>query len=312
MTATIKDEPVSTVAQRQAVVIAPMPNNQLFTGVPELPKLVKAAMRAFHEAGKSPQWLDAHLLDELDRLYPPEAGARKDEDYRSTRGREKAERLLSAIGGNDEGFGEFLELGCGDGIVCEALARKGKRATGIDIDGDAFSNRASVAGVSFMKMDVSDLEFRDASFDCIFSFDSFEHFGDPASALDQAIRVLRPGGLLYFSFGPLYNSPRGLHSRQKLAIPYRQHLFPIDLLQTFVKTRNRGLIEVEEVNTWSLGQYRRLWHLYASRLLKLDYREIATYKRVALIENYPTCFRSKVDSFEELVVADIVALFRKN
>jgi hypothetical protein len=129
--------------------------------------------------------------------------------------------------------------------------------------------------------------------------------------LEQTIRVLRPGGLLYFSFGPIYNSPRGLHSRQKLAIPYRQHLFPMDLLQTFVKTRNRGPIEVQEVNKWSLGQYRRLWNLYASRLVKLNYLEIATYKHVGLIEKYPTCFRSKVDSFEELVVADIVALFRK-
>jgi SAM-dependent methyltransferase len=273
--------------------------------------LVQAAMRAFNEAGKSPQWLDAHLLDQLDRLYPAEAGARKDEEYRFLAGREKAERLLSAIGGNDGRFDDFLELGCGDGTVCETLARKGKRATGIDIDGDAFSNRASAPGALFVKMDASDLEFRAASFDCIFSFDSFEHFADPASAFEEAIRVLRPGGLLSFSLGPLYNSPRGLHSRKKLAIPYRQHLFPIDLLQTFVKTRNRGLIEVEDVNKWSLGQYRRLWDLYASRLLTLDYLEIPTYKHVGLIEKYPTCFRSKVDSFEELVVADIVVLFKK-
>jgi SAM-dependent methyltransferase len=272
---------------------------------------MQAAMRAFNEAEKSPQWLDGRLLDELDRLYPPEAGARKDEEYRSIAGRKKAVRLLNAIGGHDEGLDDFLELGCGDGAVCETLARNGKRATGIDIDGDAFSNRASVTGALFIKMDVSHLEFRDASFDCIFSFDSFEHFADPASALKQAIRVLRPDGLLYFSLGPIYNSPRGLHSRQKLAIPYRQHLFPIDLLQRFVKTKNRGLIEVEDVNKWSLGQYRRLWNLYASRLLTLDYREIPTYKHVALIEKYPTCFRSKVDSFEELVVADIVVLFKK-
>jgi len=268
-------------------------------------------MRAFHEAGTSPQWLDAHLLEELDRLYPPEAGARKDEAHRSIAGREKAERLLAAIGGRDEGLNDFLELGCGDGTVCEALARKGKRGTGIDIDGEPFANRASVTGASFMKMDVAHLEFPDATFDCIFSFDSFEHFGDPVSALEQAIRVLRPGGLLYLSFGPIYNAPRGLHNRQKLAIPYRQHLFPLDLLQTFLKARNRRLIEVEAVNKWSLGQYRRLWNLYASRLLKLAYREIATYKHVGLIEKYSTCFRSKVDSFEELVVADIVALFKK-
>lgn len=268
-------------------------------------------MRAFNEAGNSPQRLDAPLLDELDRLYPPEAEARKDEEGRAIAGRQKAERLLSAIGRHDDGFHDFLELGCGDGTVCEALARKGKRATGIDIDGDAFSNPRSAPGALLMKMDVAGLEFRDASFDCVSSFDSFEHFADPTSALEEAIRVLRPGGVIYFSLGPLYNSPRGLHSRKKLAIPYRQHLFPIDLLQTFVTTRNRGFIEVEDVNRWSLGQYRRLWNRYASSLLTLDYREIATYKHIGLIEKYPTCFRSEADSFEELVVADIVVLFKK-
>ena len=68
---------------------------------------------------------------------------------------------------------------------------------------------------------------------------------------------------------------------------------------------------MEDVNKWSLAQYRRLWHLHASRLLRRDYREIATYKHVDLIEKYPTCFRSKVESFEELVVAVIEALFQK-
>jgi SAM-dependent methyltransferase len=275
------------------------------------PDPVQAAMRAFAEADASPQWLDANLLDELDRLYPPEVGARKDDESRSIAGREKAERLLSAVRGHDAGLHDFLELGCGDGTVCEALVRDGRRATGIDIDGDAFSNRARTPGASFTKMDVAALEFRDASFDCVCSFSSFEHFADPASALAEAIRVLRPGGLLYLSLGPLYNSPRGLHSRQKLAIPYRQHLFPIDLLQRFVKSKHRNRIEVEDVNKWSLDRYRRLWQVHASRLVKLDYRENASYKHVDLIEKYPTCFRSKVDSFEELVVAVIVALFRK-
>jgi SAM-dependent methyltransferase len=278
---------------------------------PDPNDLTQAAMRAFDEAGQSPQWLDANLLDELDRLYPPETGARKDDESRSNAGREKAERLLSAIRGNDAGLHDFLELGCGDGTVCETLAREGRRATGIDIDGDAFSNRARASSASFMKMDVAALEFRDASFDCIFSFGSFEHFADPASALAEAIRVLRPGGLLYLWLGPIYNSPRGLHSRKRLAIPYRQHLFPIDVLQRFVNSRNRARIEDGDVNKWSLAQYQRLWHLHASRLVKLDYREIATYKHVDLIEKYPTCFRSKVDSFEELVVAVIVALLRK-
>jgi len=278
---------------------------------PDPHDLAQAAMRAFAEAGQSPQWLDANLLDELDRLYPPEPGARKDEESRSNAGREKAERLLSAIKGNDAGLHDFLELGCGDGTVCQTLALEGRRATGIDIDGDTFIHRTRASSASLVKMDVAALEFRDASFDCIFCFSSFEHFADPASALAEAIRVLRPGGLLYLSLGPIYNSPRGLHSRQKLAIPYRQHLFPMDLLQRFVRSRNRNRIEDEDVNKWSLAQYRRLWHLHASRLVKLDYREIATYKHVDLIEKYATCFRSKVDSFEELVVAVIVALLRK-
>jgi SAM-dependent methyltransferase len=48
--------------------------------------------------------------------------------------------------------------------------------------------------------------------DCVFSFDSFEHFADPAGILSTIYRILKPGGRLYVSFGPTWMHPLGGHA----------------------------------------------------------------------------------------------------
>jgi SAM-dependent methyltransferase len=52
------------------------------------------------------------------------------------------------------------------------------------------------------QMDARELEYPDATFDAAFSSSSFEHFGDPTDvrrAVEEACRVVRPGGVLAIS-----------------------------------------------------------------------------------------------------------------
>lgn len=49
------------------------------------------------------------------------------------------------------------------------------------------------------------LPFEDNNFDYVVSFQVLEHVEDPAKVLEESIRVLKPGGCLYFIF-PNYNS----------------------------------------------------------------------------------------------------------
>jgi ubiquinone/menaquinone biosynthesis C-methylase UbiE len=96
-----------------------------------------------------------------------------------------------------------LDVGCGAGITATLIASQiGARVTGIDIAPRMVAKaqeRARRAGLServhFHVGDVFDLPFDDATFDAVI-FESLLTIipGDPADALAEMARVLRPGG----------------------------------------------------------------------------------------------------------------------
>ncbi|MGV0050158.1 class I SAM-dependent methyltransferase [Mycobacterium colombiense] len=120
-------------------------------------------------------------------------------------------RLLTGIG--LRGDEHVLDLGCGRGAVLLAAAKlvpRGK-AVGVDIwrpDQTGNSMRATLANadaegvadrVELHTRDMTDLQFPDASFDLVVSNLAIHNLpGNPArlAAIDEAVRVLRPGGRL--------------------------------------------------------------------------------------------------------------------
>ncbi|MGA8543847.1 MAG: class I SAM-dependent methyltransferase [Mycobacterium sp.] len=118
-------------------------------------------------------------------------------------------RLLTEIG--LRGDERVLDLGCGRGAVLLAAAKllpRG-RAVGVDIwrpDQTGNSMQATLANadaegvadrIELHTRDMTDLAFPDASFDLIVSSLAIHNLpGNPArrSAIDEAVRVLRPGG----------------------------------------------------------------------------------------------------------------------
>jgi SAM-dependent methyltransferase len=98
-----------------------------------------------------------------------------------------------------------LEAGCGVGAQTVHLARSspGARITAVDVSADSLTRaRARVAAevpgaaVEWVRADLFDLPYPDASFDHVFVCFVLEHLRDPAGALAALRRVLRPGGSL--------------------------------------------------------------------------------------------------------------------
>ena len=95
---------------------------------------------------------------------------------------------------------DLLDVGCGPGTITTDLAAlvTPGRVVGIDRAETVLEEAARAAGaaVEFRAGDVYALEFPDATFDVVHAHQVLQHLSDPASALAEMHRVLRPGGLV--------------------------------------------------------------------------------------------------------------------
>ena len=98
-----------------------------------------------------------------------------------------------------------LDIGCGGGILSEALAAAGGRVTGIDLAERSIE-------IARMHLDESNLEVdyqlasaesfaagHEAGFDVVCCLEMLEHVPDPASVIAAAAHALKPGGKLILS-----------------------------------------------------------------------------------------------------------------
>ena len=109
----------------------------------------------------------------------------------------------------------ILDIGCGGGKECVALAAFGARSVvGVDarekcvLEARKISKRFKQDGkVKFICADVNMIPFSSETFDIIISKDSMGHFPEPEKVIKECTRVLKPKGYLFISFGPLWFSP---------------------------------------------------------------------------------------------------------
>jgi len=102
--------------------------------------------------------------------------------------------------------GAVLELACGTGAVTKCLRSSLPRKTRLvatDLNPGmlqtAQSTLSAVEGIEFQVADGTDLPFEEASFDAVVCQFGVMFFPDKAQGFSEALRVLKPGGLLYFS-----------------------------------------------------------------------------------------------------------------
>jgi SAM-dependent methyltransferase len=95
--------------------------------------------------------------------------------------------------------GRILDAGCGTGALSAELLRRTSRAeiTGIDFSKDYASYAAASLGSGRARFEVGDitaLEYRDASFDQVYSLLVLHFVPDTHRALSELLRVAKPGG----------------------------------------------------------------------------------------------------------------------
>jgi len=91
--------------------------------------------------------------------------------------------------------GRLLDVGCGVGDLAAVFAAQGWEVSGIEPSAQA-AEHARAAGVDAVTGTLADAPWPEGEFDAVTFNHSLEHIDDPAEAVAQAARLLKPGGLL--------------------------------------------------------------------------------------------------------------------
>lgn len=99
-----------------------------------------------------------------------------------------------------------LDVGCGGGILAEAMAKSGAQTLGIDLADKSLkvaqlhALQEQVKGLSYEKIPVEELAARSpASFDVVTCMEMLEHVPNPRSVIEACSRLVKPGGWVFFS-----------------------------------------------------------------------------------------------------------------
>lgn len=99
----------------------------------------------------------------------------------------------------------LLDVGCGGGLLCEAMAQRGATVSGIDM-GEAPLSVAKLhqlesgVEVDYRQSTAEALAEQEAeSYDIVTCLEMLEHVPDPQSVIQACAKLVKPGGDLYFS-----------------------------------------------------------------------------------------------------------------
>jgi 2-polyprenyl-6-hydroxyphenyl methylase/3-demethylubiquinone-9 3-methyltransferase len=179
-----------------------------------------------------------------------------------------------------------LDVGCGGGILAEAMAGRGAEVTGVDLAEKSLKVAElhcleSGAHVRYERIAAEDLAVREpAGFDVVTCMEMLEHVPDPASSIDACARLVRPGGHVFFS--TINRNPKS-------------YLFAIVGAEYVLKLLPRGTHEFEKfIRPSELVSFARHSGLEPVRMTGMTYNPISRQYRLVdgdLSVNYLVAFR---------------------
>ena len=116
---------------------------------------------------------------------------------------------------------DVLDVACGEGYGSSFIAETARSVVGVDISDDIIRHASMTyrkSNLEFVKSNAIELDFTDASFDIVVSFETIEHLIEQAQMLAELKRVMRDDGILVISSPnrPIYSEESGEHNAYHL------------------------------------------------------------------------------------------------
>jgi SAM-dependent methyltransferase len=122
-----------------------------------------------------------------------------------------------------------------------------------------------------------------------------EHFEDPNQVVEESLRVLKAGGVMYFWFGPPFNGPYGPHLHHRVSLPYLHHFFSEETVAEYLGIEGDPYIGK---NRWSTNHFRDLFT--KNHGLKCNYYlEEYVWEHLWIVRAFP-------DEFSEMSPSELV------
>lgn len=219
-----------------------------------------------------------HSSDSRFRAYYEEKSSSAAARQHFERIRHKAMALLARQGRDVESL-RVLDIGCNAGTQAILWAEAGHRVTGLDVNKplvEVARERAQSAGldVQFDLGTATRLPYADGSMDVCLMLELLEHVQDWESCVNEAVRVLAPGGLLYLS-------------TTNALCPVQQE-FNLPLYSWYPSPLKRHFEKLAVTTQPELANYARYpavhWFTYGGLKRYLVQRQLRCFDRFDLIE----------------------------
>ena len=170
------------------------------------------------------------------------------------------------------GGSHFLDVGCGTGNVLRVAQAHFEECVGLD-QAEVMLARVApqLPNVKLVAAQAQKLPFPAESFDAVSMYALLHHLYDPLTALEEAARVLRPGGVLYTDHDPNLNFGRFYQLWCRL-VQGRRYGFGTEL---------EDIAEYHHTVTGGLDPQR-----LARRLSELGFRQIQVQHRHPTRDNF--------------------------
>ncbi len=182
-----------------------------------------------------------------------------------------------------------LEIGSGKGLFQDIV----EDYTGVDIA----KSLAPYYHKRFIAASGALLPFPDNAFDAIFTYAAHEHIPEIETALEEIVRVLKPGGICLFA--PAWHT-RPWFAQGYQMRPFVDLTFKERLLKLLIPFRDFALVR------WPLVLLRRIFRLVlfllSPNLIPLRYRKLKA--------NYEKFWQSDSDACNSLDPFDVILWFR--